>query len=74
MIVNSLTKRVKRWRTEAKKMKDAGFERIEADWRIHRGGLMDHVITDVAISCDGKWLYYKLGKEHKTDVEDGAGK
>lgn len=67
MLVTERTKRVSAFRKEQRDMKKAGYERIEGDWRLHRGDLYDHVITDVKISVDGKYLYYKLGEELSTN-------
>ncbi len=48
-----------------------GYKRIEADWRLHRGGYYreEFKITDVQISEDGKYIWFKtnIPEEEKND-------
>lgn len=56
------TKRVLAFRKEERQLLKAGYRRHETDWEIDRGGLQDHIIVDVKISVNGKYVYTKLGK------------
>lgn len=64
MKVTDFTRRVLAFRRQAKSLQDRGYHRIEADWRLQRGGLYDakYKIEDVVISEDGKYIYYKLNE------------
>lgn len=55
------------FRKQAKKLGAEGYERIEAHWRLHRGGMTgdEYQIEDVQISTDGKYIYYKLNQACK---------
>lgn len=62
------------FRKQAKKLVEGGYHRIEADWRLQRGGLVDDKfkIEDVQISTDRKYLYYKLNQtcfDHDAKME-----
>lgn len=74
MIIRSWTRqRINFWK-QAKKLRSEGYERIEADYRLQRGGLTDpkYKIDDVQISTNGKYLYYKLNQacfDHDKEME-----
>jgi len=58
-----ITKRAKEtvlYKRHATKMRQDGYLSVEPDWRILRGGMTDHKISDVQIDLDGKTIWYKL--------------
>jgi hypothetical protein len=52
-------------------MTSLGYRKHETDWEIHRGGRHDEVISDVKISCDGKYVWTKLEKDKNQSIYTG---
>jgi hypothetical protein len=63
MKVTDFTRRALAYRREDRRMTKLGYRRCETDWEIHRGGREHEVIVDARISCDGKYVWTKLGKQ-----------
>ncbi len=62
MKVTDVTRRALAVRREARTLTRAGYRRHETDWEIHRGYRYREVIVDARISCDGKYVWTKLGE------------
>lgn len=64
MIVRKGMRNLINFRKQAKNLSVQGYKRIEAEWRLHRGGMIEeqYKIEDVKISTDGKYIYYKLNQ------------
>ncbi len=61
MKVTARTKEALAFRREEKDLLARGYRRHETDWEIHRGGKYDQRILDAKISCDGLYVYTKIG-------------
>jgi hypothetical protein len=63
MKVTPFTRSALAYRRDQRRMVSAGWSRShDLDWRLHRGELMDHVISEVRIAADGKEVWYRLEK------------
>ena len=63
MKVTSFTRKALAFRRESRDMKRAGYRRHETDPEIIRFlGRQDEIIVDAVVSCDGKYVYTKLGR------------
>lgn len=72
MLVTELTKRSLEWHREKRHLFAQGYRIHETDWEIHRGNRTDEIIVDAIISCDGKYVYTRLGKPSKPSSPDSA--
>jgi len=61
MKVTDRTRRVLAFRREKKRLLALGYRQHETDWEIHRGGKSGQIILDAVISCDGTYVYTKIG-------------
>lgn len=61
MRVTNDTKRILAFRREEKRLLAQGYKRHRTDWEIHCGEKYREVIVDAVVSCDGKYVYTKLG-------------
>lgn len=61
MKMTDFSRRAIIWRRESREMAKNGYIMKEIDYRTVRAGRSDTIIADVRISCDGKYIYYKLG-------------
>ena len=66
MKMTDWTREVLAYRREKRRMEAAGYKYHELDWRMHRGGLMDHVIADVKIDSVGTGVWYRLAKKDQS--------
>ncbi len=65
MLVTDLTRRVMAERKERRDLERQGYRAHETDWEILRGARTNEVIVDARISCCGKFVYTKLGKQEQ---------
>lgn len=61
MLVTERTREALKFRREERELMKAGFRRHETDWEIHRGGRYRERILESRISCDGRYVYTRLG-------------
>lgn len=54
-------------RREARRMTKLGYRKHETDWELNRGLMWDMRITDARVSCDGKYVWTKIGVDTKTE-------
>jgi hypothetical protein len=72
MLVTERTREALKFRREERDLKKAGFRRHETDWEIHRGMRYSERILEARISCDGRYVYTRLGMPNK-QVEGAEG-
>jgi len=61
MKVTALTRRALQIRREERELTKAGYRKHETDWEIHRGYRYREQIIDAKVSCDGLYVWTKLG-------------
>lgn len=63
MKVTAFTRQALKGRREYREMERQGYERCAPCWQLLRGHRCDEVLTDVRISADGKYVWYKTGPQ-----------
>lgn len=63
MMLSALTRESLRVRRERRRLEAEGWQEVGEGggrlWQLHRGSLIDHIITDVCIGPTGKTIFIK---------------